>query len=372
MRRNLIIIVCIFLGIIALMLTGNIIIVGEKLAKVTHLWVVEYVFYALILIVLCYLVFVPLFRIHRAPPFPVLDVPEKSNEHQLKNLGKSLCSNCGYIPDKEQRKAHQEQLKLDLLHASGDEARLQEVVGKEIALRFNGQKELGVIGINRRIVEWGKSVFMVSAISQNARFDTLSVMFMNYKMMQDIIDATGFRPTNSQLVRMYASILTTALITYAMSEALSSTGSIAPFDFGDLDHPADATADSVGDVDLDDVGFDDQLTDTDGLSVYSILRRVRIPGVVVSSALDGTVNALMTLRIGFIMRTYLQKGPNALSGFKNKRSVKFQAMKDALINIPAVIASGSSIVGKRTSKLLVKLVERKEVNLESKWWHRKI
>ena len=364
MRRNLIIIVCIFLGIIGLMLTGNIIIIGEKLAQITHLWVAEYIFYALILLLLCYLVGVPLFRIHHAPPFPVLDVPAKSNERQLQTFGKTLCSNCGYIPDKEQRKAHQEQLKLDLLHASGDEARLQEVIGQEIALRFDGQKEIGVIGINRRIVEWGKTVFMVSAISQNARFDTLSVMFMNYKMMQDLIDASGFRPITSQLVRMYGSFLTTALITYAMSEALSSTGSVAPFDFGDLDHhadAADAAANGVSDVDLDDVGFDDQLTDTEGLSIYSILRRVKIPGVVVSSALDGTVNALMTLRIGFIMRTYLQKGPKALSGFKNKRSVKFQAMKEALQTIPSVIVSGSSVVGKRTSKLLVKLVQRHNV-----------
>ena len=47
MRRNLIIIVCIFLGIIGLMLTGNIIIIGEKLAQITHLWVAEYIFYAL-------------------------------------------------------------------------------------------------------------------------------------------------------------------------------------------------------------------------------------------------------------------------------------------------------------------------------------
>ncbi len=169
---------------------------------------------------------------------------------------------------------------------------------------------------------------------------------------------------------MYACILTTALITYAMSEALTSVGSVSPFDFGDLDHSADAATDAVGGVDLDDVGFDDQLADTDGLSVYSILRRVKIPGVVVSSALDGTVNALMTLRIGYIMRTYLQKGPKALSGFKNKRSVKLQAMKDALKNIPSVIVSGSSIVGKRTSKLLLLLVERKDVSLESRWWRK--
>jgi hypothetical protein len=193
-------------------------------------------------------------------------------------------------------------------------------------------------------------------------------MWLNYKMIESLVLASGFRPNNRQLFKIYRSILTTALITYAMSEALMKTGAVAPFDFGDIhSHGADAVADpdiadtadaDVASIDPDDVGFDAQMTDTEGLSVYSILRRVKIPGVVVSSALDGTVNALMTLRIGYITRTYLQQGEQALTGIKNKRAVKLQAMKESLVTIPAIVASGSTVVGKKTTNLIIKLIGR--------------
>ena len=111
-------------------------------------------------------------------------------------------------------------------------------------------------------------------------------------------------------------------------------------------------------LDPDDMAFDSQMSDSEGLSVSSILRRIKIPGVVVSSALDGTVNALMTLRIGYITRTYLQQGEQALTGIRNKRAVKLQAMKDSLVAIPSVVAPGSAVVGKKTSNFFIKLIGR--------------
>jgi hypothetical protein len=119
-----------------------------------------------------------------------------------------------------------------------------------------------------------------------------------------------------------------------------------------------ADADAVN-VDPDDIGFDAQMTDTEGLSIYSILRRIKIPGVVVGSALDGTVNALMTLRIGYITRTYLQQGEQALTGIRNKRAVKWEAMKESLATVPAIVAAGSSVVGKKTSNLIIRLINSK-------------
>ena len=243
-----------------------------------------------------------------------------------------------------------------------------------MALRYDGDKAHGILGINGQIKEWAKTVFMISAISQNSRFDTVSVMWLNYKMIESLVLASGFRPNNRQMFKIYRDILTTALITYAMSEALTKTSAIAPFDFGDVHNSgADAASDAASDaadvdamegasagIDPDDVGFDEQLTNSEGLSVYSILRRIKIPGVVVGSALDGTVNALMTLRIGYITRTYLQQGEQALTGIKNKRAVKWQAMKDALVTIPVIVASGSSVVGKKTSNLIIKLIKRKD------------
>lgn len=367
MRRNLFIIVGIFLGVLALLVTGNIIIVGEKIAQVTHLWWTEYVFYALVLLLVCYYILFPIIRIHRAPQIPALNIQGEGDAEQLMAFGKTLSKHCAYLSDentklneKQQmsvRKEHQQQLLQSLATHANDEVRLREIIQAELDLRFKGDKELGVLGVNGRIREWAKSVFMITAISQNRYFDSVSVMYLNLRMIYDIVLASGFRPSNRQLFRMYGSILTTALITYAVSEALTSTPSVAPFDFGDLDSTAEAAGDDVADIDPDDVDLSEQLSDSEGLSVYSILRRIKIPGVVVGAALDGTINALMTLRIGYITRTYLQQGAKALKGIQNKRTVKRQAMVEAMTNVPAVIVAGSGVVGARTSKFLVKLVQ---------------
>jgi len=374
MRRNLIIIACIFLGILALMVSGNIIIIGEKIASVTHLWWLEWVFYALLLGIFSYYILLPIWRVHHCPAFPALAVDEEASEEQLRAYGQRLTEHCDFIEDAQRRKEHQKALETNLLHASGSRSQLLEVLKQEMALRYDGDKAHGILGINGQIKEWAKTVFMISAISQNSRFDTVSVMWLNYKMIESLVLASGFRPNNRQMFKIYRDILTTALITYAMSEALTKTGAIAPFDFGDLhDSGANAASDAASDaadvdamegatagIDPDDFGFDEQLTNSEGLSVYSILRRIKIPGVVVGSALDGTVNALMTLRIGYITRTYLQQGEQALTGIKNKRAVKWQAMKDALVTIPVIVASGSSVVGKKTSNLIIKLIKRKD------------
>lgn len=368
MRRNLIIIVCFFLAILALMVSGNIIIVGEKIANLTHLWWTEWLFYGILFVVFVYYVLLPIWRIHRTPAFPALAVDEEASEAQLKEYGKRLANHCDFIEGKQQRIEHKKNLEEKLLHASGSRTQLLQVVQNELAFRYDGDKEKGVLGINGQIKEWAKTVFMISAISQNSRFDTISVMWLNYKMIESLVLASGFRPNNRQMFKIYRDILTTALITYAMSEALMKTSAVRPFDFGDLhdgsidnisDVDVDGVADGdVSDIDPDDVDFDSQMSDSEGLSVYSILRRIKIPGVVVSSALDGTVNALMTLRIGYITRTYLQQGEQALTGIRNKRAVKLQAMKESLVAIPAVVASGSAVVGKKTSNFIIKLIGR--------------
>jgi len=368
MKRHLITIVCVFLGLLALMVFGNVIVVGEKMASITHLWWMEWVFYALLFGVFAYFVLLPFWRVHRTPEFPQLSVDKASSDEQLMEYGKQLASHCDFIADAQQRKDHKNELETNLLYAAGSQTQLLEVVQKELDLRFKGDKEKGILGINGQIKEWAKTVFMVSAISQNSRFDTLSVMWLNFKMIESLVLASGFRPNRRQLFKVYGSVLTTALITYAMSEALLKSSAVRPFDFGDLqgdgvDTMGDVDAEvadgtEAADLDPDDVNFDAQLSNSEGLSVYSILRRVKIPGVVVGSALDGTVNALMTLRIGYITRTYLQQGSQALTGISNKRAVKFQAMKEALLTVPSVIIAGSAVVGKKTAKFIIKLIGR--------------
>lgn len=389
MKRNLIIIVATFLIIIALMITGDVITVGEKLAQVTNWRYSEHCFYLLLASLLFVFIILPIIRVHKAPQFPALNINDIDDTNTLMKFANKLASNSDYIPNKEKRRRHIETFKTNISKCICNEKAMHAIVDEELKIRFNGDETLGVIGINNRIKEWAKSVFMITAISQNNKFDSLSVMYMNYKMIEDIILASGFRPNDRQMFNMYVNILSTSLITYCLSEALSTTSSIAPFDFGEFNEAADSEdiarstlesgieieesanaeidADSITDVtDTDDIDLGEQASDSEGFSIYTILRRIKIPGVVVGSVIEGTLNALMTLRIGYITKAYLQQGAEAFNGIKNKRSIKREAMKNAVIAVPAVIASGSHVIGEKATKFIIKLIKRESKNNKKK------
>ena len=360
MKRNLIIIMITFLIIIVLMITGDVITIGEKLTQLTGCKYVEYVFYLLLSSLLFGFIIIPIIKVHRFPTIPELSVEDNGDMMNLTSFANQLSKNARYIPDKKKRNSHVVQFEEEISSCVCDLQAMRIVVQKELDIRFNGDEELGVVGINKRIKEWGKTVFMITAISQNSKFDSLSVMYMNYKMIEDIILSSGFRPNNRQMFKMYVNILSTALITYCMSEALSTTGSVAPFDFGDFsDDLSDSVPESDFDVEEADIDFSGEVSDSEGLSLYSILRRIRIPSVVIGSVVDGTLNALMTLRIGYITRAYLQQGSDAFSGVKNKRTIKRQAMKDAVIAVPAIVMSGSHVVGKKATNFILNLISKK-------------
>lgn len=333
MKRNLIIIVGVSFGLIILIISGNIIVVGEKIASLTHLRWTEWAFYGAIVGILCYYILFPIWRIHRAPAFPVLNISEQANEKQLHDLGRRLLKHCDYIEDDRLRKKHEEELGNDLRKASGDRLQLLNIVQEELTRRYDGNKEQCILGINGQIKEWAKSVFIISAISQNSKLDTISVMWLNYKMIEKIVMASGFRPNNRQMFKIYWKVLTTALVTYVMSEALEN----------------------VGDVDLiHDDAFDDGAINNGESFLSSILHRIKIPGIIAGSAVDGSVNALMTLRIGFITRTYLQQGEKAFNGHESKQEIKLQAIKDSLNLFPIIALSAGKEIATGFSNLVYK------------------
>ena len=82
------------------------------------------------------------------------------------------------------------------------------------------------------------------------------------------------------------------------------------------------------------------------------LRKLPLAGVLLESAIEGTINALMTLRIGYVTKAYLMQGPDALSGIKAKRKVKRQAIKESFKAFPSVIADTGAMVGNSVVKVL--------------------
>lgn len=373
MKRNLLIITLLFLGSFVILLLGNIIIIGEKIASLSQVAWAEYAFYTLILVVFYAVVIRPVVRVHRAPQIPALSIDGEWNIAQLVAFGHKLADNCNYIPkDKscpELRKLHQQR--------ATSKEELVQIISKELKLRIEGGElketsgpriedmySVRIIGINRRIIEWAKSVFMITAISQNGKLDTVSVLYMNYKMIEDVIVASGFRPTRQQLFRQYVNILVTSLMTFVVSEVFKDMGSVAPF--GSL---ADQSSDAASDIDISDASVDAADVDLDDIGdtvsgdtgFLSILSNVKIPGVVIGSICDGIVNSLMTLRIGYVTRNYLIDGMNSLNGIKAKRKAKRAAVKEALKSLPKVVVVGTSFVGKGAMNIILNIIGGKKV-----------
>lgn len=380
MKRNLLIITLLFLGSFVILLLGNIIIIGEKIASLSHVAWAEYAFYALILIVFYAVIIRPVIRVHRAPQIPALSIDGEWDTAQLIAFGHKLADNCNYIPKDKTcpglRKLHQQKIREDLERYATDKEELVQILSDELKLRIEGGElreasgprvedmhSVRIIGINRRIIEWAKSVFMITAISQNGRLDTVSVLYMNYKMIEDVIIASGFRPTRQQLFRQYVNILVTSLMTFVASEVFKDMGSVAPFE-----SLADQSSDAVSDIDLSDAAVDGADVDPDdigdtvsgGTGFLSILSGVKIPGVVIGSICDGIVNSLMTLRIGYVTRNYLMDGMNSLNGIKAKRKAKRAAVKEALKSLPKVVVVGTSFVGKGAMNIILNIIGGKK------------
>ena len=381
MKRNLLIITLLFLGSFVILLLGNIIIIGEKIASLSHVAWAEYAFYTLILVVFYVVVIRPVVRVHRAPQIPALSIDGEWNTAQLVAFGHKLADNCNYIPkDKscpELRKLHQQRLLEGLERYATSREELVQIISEELKLRIEGGElketsgprtedmhSVRIIGINRRIIEWAKSVFMITAISQNGKLDTVSVLYMNYKMIEDVIVASGFRPTRQQLFRQYVNILVTSLMTFVVSEVFKDMGSVAPF--GSL---ADQSSDAASDIDISDASVDAADVDLDDIGdtvsgdtgFLSILSNLKIPGVVIGSICDGIVNSLMTLRIGYVTRNYLIDGMNSLNGIKAKRKAKRVAVKEALKSLPKVVVVGTSFVGKGAMNIILNIIGGKKV-----------
>lgn len=314
MKRNLLLIIGVFIGVLVILLMGNVITIAEKLGEICHTVYVEYAFYALVFLLVFIFVLVPIIKVHTAPEFPAMGQGDDERDvRKLYSFGKRLASECTYIEDEQLRSRHQEDLLKELQESGGDLEKIKAVLDKEVALRFDGNKEMGVQGINSKMREWAKSVFIITSVSQNNLVDTTVVLVMNYRQIEDLVHATGFRPSRAGMFRIYANILTTTLISYCTSEVIS---------------------DLAGETTL-----------------AGAMANLKIPGVISESAIQGAVNALLTLRIGYVTKTFLMEGPDALAGRK-RREVSIKAFKDAFVAIPGVLAGTAASMGKGLFGLL--------------------
>ena len=142
------------------------------------------------------------------------------------------------------------------------------------------------------------NVFIVTGISQNGSFDIITAFGMNLQMINRIVNLRHRRPSFTQLLELYVVIIASTLI-------ISLTDNI-----------------------LDEI-------DTSELfgSVAGGLAKT-----LVSSSINGAMNAYMTLRIGKMTIKYLELGSK---NFKQNRSkIRREVRRSAIKEIPAIAKSG--------------------------------
>lgn len=339
-RNNMWMMAIALLLIVTMAVLGNIMVVGDHLANIPHFGWLSWIFYGLVAVLFIWAFVMPAVKLLISPEMPALSIDEETDIKKLKEFGKTLLSNCSYIPNKRERAKHIAEIQRRISMSGKNKEKLREVIETELSIRINGDEGSGVLGINKRIDLWAQRVLVTTAISQNSKLDSIIVLWSNFKMISDIANASGFRPNAKQIVKLYFNVLTTSLLSYAMSEGLSGMDDIHPFDFG-----TDSADDIVA---VEEAGGDSG----EGFTLIGILRKIRLPGIAVESLIDGASNALLTYRIGYITRAYIIEGHRTFIGKDNKRRIRREAIKESFKSMPRAIKNGSSQMSSTASSLL--------------------
>lgn len=279
MKKNLFILIIAFVAILAIMLLGNIIIIGDKIMNI-H-FILGYVYYLLLLILLVRFVIYPLIVVFSAPPTPRLNINKlPENKEDLYNYGMLIAKNSRHIQNKKDRKEHSSALIKRLRNEKENPEQLKEIIIHEI----NHRMKL----IDGSIREKAMSVLLITALSQNGKFDFLTALIINIKLIHQIVDLSGFRPSYGQLYRLYFEVIVASFIT----------------DFSENF--------------LDEIDFS------------AILGSVNVPVILIKSAVDGSLSALMTMRIGYVTKAYIRKGTLKITDVKENRKFRKEARQEAI------------------------------------------
>ncbi|MCR4994441.1 MAG: hypothetical protein K6A32_03535 [Bacteroidales bacterium] len=348
MKKILILTLTLFTLFAFLVIVGNIIVIGEKMTAVVGTPYLEYAFYVLLAVLLLWLVYLailqPMLRIHRAPEFPVLSVEEnegKLNEEvyrkRLTAFGNKLCDNCYYLPA-ARRGEHQEALRSELTRASAsaDINEVKNLLNNELKQRYSA--------VDKHIIAYGSKVFIITAVSSSNRLDTLATLGLNYRMIADIVRASGFRPNKLQLLKIYYYVISSAFLSYFFQSAADSVDDMLD---GITDAQIDATDIDMTDMDVPDIDVPEvEIPDVDASNVdfTQYVKNLNLPGIPIAPLADGLANAVMTIAIGFITKHYLQRGSKELKGAKGRR-VKLKAKMKALGQVPTLLVEIPKQIG---------------------------
>ena len=279
-----------------LILVSNVLDVGEKLRNINKY--LEYGFYVLSVLLLYFLIINPIRIILFAPTFSIVTVLDEENNKNYKvykKVAKTLLEN----------KDLDENDKLKIKSGLTNKEELKETISRIYDSSIKKQ-------INKIILKNAKTVFISTAISQNGKLDMLTVLSINIKMIKDIVNRSGFRPSYAKLGKLSIRVLSTALI-----------------------------AENLEGLDF---------TDVFPQSTTSFLAEVPLVKPIASSVLNGLSNALLTLRVGICTRRYLFSDMNKVT----QDDIRKRSIKESVMMLPILVKDCISFFPEKIAKLFKK------------------
>lgn len=275
---------------------GSVLMIGSQLRAINP-WA-EWTFYAGLGVLSAWTIVVPLVSVLTAPVVGLdhaalegAAVDPKALMHVARRLVRSRT-----LPEPLHRKL------ADTLALGGE---VQDLVRESLQHQREAATEL--------IREHAVLVFVTTAVSQNGRLDAFAVLATNLRLVRRLVAHYGYRPTVPQLVRTYSQIAVAAVL-----------------------------ADQVDDLDLE--GLLGQL----GLRTLSV-----IPGttLIINSTIDGMVNALLTLRVGFVAERYLLTAGRDF----DRHAVRRAANRDARKQLRRVVMQALPLVPSAVAQMAKRL-----------------
>ncbi|MCF7926156.1 MAG: YcjF family protein [Candidatus Izimaplasma sp.] len=270
--------ISIFFGII---LISNIIEVGIRLRNV-HPYL-EYGFYGLSVILSYFLIINPIRVIVFAPTFKIdALITDHNHNHKLHKKAAKVLLNNDFLLVRDK----------DLLRKSmNDKVKLQAALKNIFETTLKSE-------IHENIEKNAKNVLITTALSQNGNLDMLSVLTINLKMIKEIVEISGFRPSYPYLVKLSINVLVTSLIAEGIEEI--DLGELLP------------------------TKFNETLTEIPFIKTIS------------GSIVGGISNAMLTCRVGIVTQKYLYNDNKLL----NKKEIRKSAYKATLVMMPNIVKSG--------------------------------
>ena len=292
--------------VFAIMVISSVLDIGEKIRAFADWGIyVEIGFYILVFLLVYLLIIRPIVIILKSPDLSIVTSMDERDSRAIaiyKKVAKNIVKN-NDLPEEE---------KILLLDYKANDELL---VNLNAVFQSSVKKQLNKIIINN-----AKIVMISTAICQSARFDMITVFTVNLKMIKELVEKCGFRPSMKNLSKLTIQVFGTALIAEG----------------------------------LENLTIDDVMPKT----AMNAISEVPLLGKVLESVVQGAANALLTVRIGCVARRYLFSDGAVVT----KEDIRRQAYKETLILIPQVIAGTVSFFPKKIVKFFADKMNKNETS----------